>query len=219
MLDTVVATVVMGGEPSTAVPVQDEPLHHVVYSDNRLRVFDVDLPPHSVTLYHLHTNHMAGVTLMAGPTREETPGKPPEDAPADKPLEAWFDPHFQTDIHRVTNLGDSHIRMIVIELLTPGGSRKMGVEREKAAGEVQLENDSVRAVRYSLRPGQTSSVQTSGSYVLVPLGPGRLANVCGTTDARSVEAAGFLCVGCEGDHKISNVGNVPIDLIEFEFGT
>jgi hypothetical protein len=48
------------------------------------------------------------------------------------------------------------------------------------------------AVRFSLRAGQTFAVHTRGSYVLVPLAPGRLANVCGTTEARSVEIAGFL---------------------------
>ena len=219
MLDAIVATAVMGAEPSTAVPVQDEPLHHVVYSEGRLRVFDVDLPPHAVTLYHIHVNDMVGVTLAAGPTREERPGKAPEDAPADKQLEAWFDPHPQTDIHRVTNLGDSHIRMIVIELLTTSASRKLGVKKDQGAGELQFENDGVRAVRFSLRPGQTSPVHTNGSYVLVPLGPGRLANVCGTTQPRSIEIAGFLCVGYEGDHKISNAGNAPIDVIEFDVGT
>jgi quercetin dioxygenase-like cupin family protein len=219
MLNAIVATAVMGAEPSTVVPVQDEPLHHVVYSDNRLRVFDVDLPPHAVTLYHIHANDMVGVTLIPGPMRGERPGKAPKDEPADKPQEVWFDPHPQTDIHRVTNLGDSHIRMIAIELLTSSASRKMGVKREKAAGEVQLENDRVRAVRFSLRPGQTLPVHTNGSYVLVPLGPGRLANVCGTTEVRSVKIAGFLCAGSEGDHKISNVGNTPIDLIEFELST
>lgn len=151
MLDAIVATAIMGAKPSTAVPVQDEPLHHVVYSDSRLRVFDVDLPPHAVTLYHIHAKDMVGVTLIPGP-----------------------------------------MRMIAIELLASSASRKMGVKRQ-TAGEVQLENDSVRAVRFSLRPGQTLPVHTNGSYVLVPLGPGRLANVCGTTEPRSVEIAGF-CV-------------------------
>jgi hypothetical protein len=216
VLNVVIATAVMGTVPSTALPVQEEPLHHVVYSDKRLRVFDVDLPPHAVTLYHVHVNDMVGVTLAAGPTREERPGKAPEDAPADKPLEAWFDPHPQTDIHRVTKLGDSHIRIIAIELLAP--SAQMGAHSGKDAGVVQLENNRVRAVRFSLRPGQTSAVHTSGSYVVVPLGPGRLANVCGTPGVKLVDSAGFLCVGSEGDHKISNVGDAPIDLIEFDLG-
>ena len=219
MLAAIVAAVVMGTEPSTAVPVQDEPLHHVVYSDSRLRIFDVDLPPHAVTLYHIHAHDMVGVTLVPGPVREESPGEPPEDAPPDKAQAVWFAPHPQTDVHRVTNLGDSRIRMIGIELLTSSASRKSGVKGDQGAGEVQFENDGVRAVRFSLRPGQTSPVHTNGSYVLVPLGPGRLADVCGSTQARSVEMAGFLCVGSEGDHEISNAGNAPIDLIEFEFGT
>jgi hypothetical protein len=219
MLVAIIAATVMGAKPSTAVPVQDEPVHHVVYSDAHLRVFDVDLPPHAITLFHVHVNDMVGVTLLPGPIREERPGKAPEDAPADKPQEVWFEAHPQRYVHRVTNLGDSHIRMIGIELLTSNASRKMSATGEKAPGQVQLENDEVRAVRLSLRSNQTLAVHTHGSYVLVPLGPGRLANVCGTPRVKLVDSAGFLCVGSEGNHKISNAGDAPIDLIEFDFGT
>jgi hypothetical protein len=60
---------------------------------------------------------------------------------------------------------------------------------------------------------------TNGPYVLELLGPGRLADVCETTEPRPVEIAGFLCVESEGDHKISDVGDVPIDMIESELGT
>jgi hypothetical protein len=218
MLDAIIAAAAMGAEPSTAVPVQDEPLHHVVYSDSHLRVFDVDLPPHAITLYHIHANDMVGVTLAPGPTRDERSGKTPEDAPPDKPQEVWFDPHPELDVHRVTNLGDSHIRMIAIELLTSSASAKMRAQRGGAGGTVQLENDRVRAVRLSLRPGQAAAVHAHGSYVLIPLGPGRLADVCGTTEAKSVQA-GFLCVGSERNTKISNVGDEPIDLIEIELAT
>jgi hypothetical protein len=38
-----------------AVPVANEPHHHLVYSDDRLRVFRVHVPAHSSTLLHEHT--------------------------------------------------------------------------------------------------------------------------------------------------------------------
>jgi hypothetical protein len=37
-----------------AVPVANEPHHHLVYSDERLRVFRVDVPAHSSTMVHEH---------------------------------------------------------------------------------------------------------------------------------------------------------------------
>lgn len=37
-----------------AVPVANEPHHHLVYTDERLRVFRVDVPAHSATMLHEH---------------------------------------------------------------------------------------------------------------------------------------------------------------------
>jgi hypothetical protein len=37
-----------------AVPVANEPHHHLVYTDDRLRVFRVDVPAHSSTMLHEH---------------------------------------------------------------------------------------------------------------------------------------------------------------------
>jgi quercetin dioxygenase-like cupin family protein len=214
MFQTLIALAAIGADPSSPVPIQEEPLHRVVFASKALRIFDVVLPPHATTLYHVHANDMAGVTLVPGPTRDEELGKPPRDDPADAPDDVWFEPHIQPAVHRVTNLGDSPIRMIGIELLTPRKRTGARATTDKAAG-VILENDRVRVTRFSLRPGEKSEIRSHGSYVLVSLGQGRLRNVCGKAE-QVVETAGFLCVAGDRRRHIANIGDAPIEFLEFE---
>jgi quercetin dioxygenase-like cupin family protein len=218
MLHLILALGLVGSTPTSAVPVQDEPLHRVVHVSEHLRVFDIVIPPHASTLYHIHLNDLVGVTITPGPSRDEKAGASPVDEPPDKQGEVWLAAHPQRDVHRVTNLGDSPIHMVAIELLSSAGATNAPALRGEAAGVVQLDNSKARVVRYSLQPGQVSKAHTHGRYVLVPLGPGRIGSVCGGSESRSVSEAGFLCVGAERQHQISNVGDIPIELLEFEIG-
>ena len=216
MLYLIFALQLVGSTPAAAVPVEDEPLHRVVHASKELRVFDIVIPPHASTLYHVHVHDLVGVTITPGPSRDEKAGASVVDDPPDKPGEVWLAAHPQRDVHRVTNLGESQIHMVAVELLSPGSATNTPVPRGTAAGAVQLDNSEARVVRYSLEPGQTSKSHSHGSYVLVPLGPGRIGNVCGGSEPRLVPEAGFLCVGTERQHEISNVGDTPIELLEFE---
>ena len=218
MLYLILTVGLIGSTPAAAVPVQDEPLHRVVHAEKALRVFDIIIPPHVSTLYHVHVNDLVGVTITPGPDRDEEAGGSPVDEPPDKPGEVWFAAHPQRYVHRVTNLGESPIHMIAIELLSSGSATNPPAPRDTVAGVVELDNTKVRVVRYSLQPGQASKSHSHKSYVLVPLGPGRIGNVCGKSEPRVVSEAGFLCVGAERQHQISNVGANPIELLEFELG-
>lgn len=219
MLCLILALGLVGSTPASAVPVQDEPLHRVVYAGKALRVLDVVIPPHGRTLYHAHVNDMVGVTLAPGPTRDEKAGAAPVDEPPDKPGEVWLAVHPQRDVHRVTNLGDSEIHMVAVELLSSERVTDTAPRGAIPGGVVQLENSKTRIVRYSLRPGQTIKLHSHGSYVLVALGPGRIGGVCGGSESHLVSRAGYLCVAAqEGQHQISNVGANPIELLEFEVG-
>jgi len=213
MLFYILALAALGTTASSAIPVEAEPLHKVVYSSSSLRVYDIRIPPHAATLYHIHLNDLFGVTLTSGPTRIEKAGEAPTDDPPDKVGEVWFAAHPQRDVHRVTNLGDTPIRMIAVEPLVSPGSYS---PRQTAAGVVDLDNPKVRVVHYSLKPGQTTPAHSHGFYVLVLLGSGRIANVCNSPDSQSVTQAGYVCVGSEQSHQVSNPGTDPIDFLEFE---
>jgi hypothetical protein len=107
--------------------------------------------------------------------------------------------------------------MIVVELNLSKVPTRLSAASEQDTGEVALENDKVRAVKYSLQPGESSAVRMEGAYVVVALGPGRMSGVCGMRVAKSVPRAGFVCAGSE-NHQISNVGNAPMAVLEFQLG-
>src|SRR6266404_3256670 len=47
----------------TVVPIDHEPMHHLVLENEFVRVFDVTVPPHAETKYHQHDRDYLFVTL------------------------------------------------------------------------------------------------------------------------------------------------------------
>src|ERR1051325_10955987 len=132
--------VALKGSAQSPVPVENEPMHRVVYSDERLRVDDIVIPPHAGTLYHIHLHDLVGVTIASGPSRDEKLGSRPIDEPADKLLEVWYAPHPHRDVHRVINRGATPIHMVVLELLsTRRQVNKRVAVADSAGGTVELD--------------------------------------------------------------------------------
>ena len=59
-----------------AVPVVDEPHHHLVFTDSRLRVFRVEVPAHSATFIHEHAVDYFWIAVGASQFVNATVGKP-----------------------------------------------------------------------------------------------------------------------------------------------
>ena len=205
-----------GGEPATAVEARDEPMHRTVYLDPLVRVWDVVIPAHGHTLYHIHRLDLAGVTIAPGPTRTETGAAPPEDQAAGHPGETWFAPHPQVDVHRVNNVGDSAIHLVALELQSAAKHAGMIRESGSTSGSVEQQNDTVRIVRYKLGVGERVPSRAGGHYVVVALGAGRIGRACGDTQARTLAAAGFVCAGSERSHSLTNAGESTLEILEFE---
>ena len=62
-LTILLTTLALGGTAASPVPVEREPMHHVVYADKKLRVYDIVIPPHRGTLFHINYHDLAGVTI------------------------------------------------------------------------------------------------------------------------------------------------------------
>ena len=141
-------------------------------------------------------------------------GSKPVDEPPDKPGEVWFVPHPRRFVHRVSNLGGTAIHMVVVELSAPTSQRISTVATDGSpAGEVELNNRKVRVVRYVVAPGKSI---VAGPGVLVALGQGRINGACGMQGSSSITSAGFVCVGTDLSHPISNVGHHSITLLLFQ---
>jgi len=197
-------------------PVHGFVLYRPVYTSQRMRVLDVVIPPHATTLYHTHINDVVGVTITPGPGSNEDEGSPPSNEPPDEPGNVWFEPHPTPYTHRGTNLGETPIHLVAVELLDKKHPPTRSF-RDPAVGKTAFQNDRARVVRFSLAHGER--VQThvhDGAFVLVTLGPGRLTGACDHSGSRSIGGAGFVCVGAPGEHSIVNVGDTDMTLFEVE---
>src|SRR5438128_1711773 len=57
--------------PPSAVPILSEPMHRLKFENDYVRVFDVLVPPHGQTLFHVHANDYVFVPLGAAKFRSE----------------------------------------------------------------------------------------------------------------------------------------------------
>jgi quercetin dioxygenase-like cupin family protein len=64
--------------PPTEVPVENEPHHHLVFENEYVRVFKVEVPPHQETLVHRHKRDYVVVTIGDAEVTNAIVGKEPK---------------------------------------------------------------------------------------------------------------------------------------------
>jgi quercetin dioxygenase-like cupin family protein len=96
------------------VEITAEPSHHLVLQNSYVRVFQVEVAPHSATLVHRHRHDYVFVTLGPAEISNEVQGKPPVDVKLNDG-EARFTPG--NFAHLARNLGNTAFRNITIEFL------------------------------------------------------------------------------------------------------
>ena len=104
-----------------AVELTAEPSHHLALENERVRVFQVAVAPHTSTLLHRHGHDYLFVTLGDARFMNEVPGKAPVEVKlADG--ETRFSPG--DFAHTAKNLADRPFRNVTIELLQDGKLRQ-----------------------------------------------------------------------------------------------
>ena len=61
----------------TAVPVEQEPRHRVVFQNKNVRIYDALIPPGDLSLFHTHSFDNVFVVVSGGKGTNEVHGKPP----------------------------------------------------------------------------------------------------------------------------------------------
>lgn len=207
-----------GASPSNVVPVEKEPLHRPIFSNDEVQVLDVVIPAQTATLFHTHSHDLVGVTIASSPSRNEIPGKDPTIEPADPEGEAWFEPFASASTHRVVNLGSRAIHYVVFQLLRPMAAKDVPTAGTAPAGggKVVLENPRIRVVRIDLGKGEESAEHHHRSgFGMVALKSGRIAENGGSEEI--VASPGF--VGWRGPgsrHVPRNSGDSAIEVLELE---
>jgi quercetin dioxygenase-like cupin family protein len=167
-------TVLAFAQSAPEVEITAEPHHHFTFSNDQVRVFNVEVPPHSETLMHWHRHDYVYVTLGAAEVVNAVKGKDPITIKlADG--ETRFTPAAFAHIAR--NLSDQPFRNITIELLQDDKLRHSPPKWKEDRGlnilhggteEILWVHDNVRASLFELQPGGEAAISAS-SQLLIPV--------------------------------------------------
>jgi quercetin dioxygenase-like cupin family protein len=106
------------------VPVDKEPMHKLVFENEYVRVFSVEVPPHSETKIHQHDRDYIFVTLGDSDVASERVNEPAVHLQLKDGESRWTKGGFA---HKAKNLSDKPFHNITIELKQDVGKMECGV--------------------------------------------------------------------------------------------
>lgn len=196
------------------VPVEKEPRHHVVLSNDSIIVMHVTIPAGESTLYHAHSHDRAAVHLTANSLTFQLPGKP-ESAPdnsrvgevsASEQREGGY-------THRVHNLGPGTFEVVDVEFL------QRPKEKSEPAATVAAENPSGRLYNWVLAPGASSTEHTHNRpYLILAVTPFplKMSAPDGRSLSEQVKAGDFHWIDSKVTHTLTNEGSSEAQIVEIE---
>jgi len=205
----------------TAVPIEQEPRHQIVFQNKNVRIIDALIPPGDLTLFHTHSFDNVVVVVSGGKGTNEFLGKAPiETAPVTgdaRFAKATNAPY----THRVGNVGTTPLRFIAAEVKAPSESPGVPAALDAVPGhKLVVENDRVKVYRVSVDPKQATGIRSralpwlrvsvSQSTISVQ-GPGKNPETLETKpgDYRWHEGA--------TTDSIENIGSTKYEAIEIEW--
>lgn len=161
---------------TTEVELTSEPHHHLALENDNVRVFKVEVAPHTATLMHRHHHDYLFVTLGDAHVSNEVEGKPPVDLKLSDG-ETKFSPGNFAHIAR--NVSDQPFRNVTIELLqdaklrtSPSPWPMEGGDQAFPGGHVKVlfVHDGARVSEIDLQPGATQpSHRHDGPFLVVAI--------------------------------------------------
>ena|SRR5271157_687309 len=213
------------------VDITAEPHHHLVFANDQVRVFSVEVAPHSATLMHRHLHDYIYVTLGAADISNEVSGQPAAELKlADG--ETRFSPG--PFAHLVRDLAEQPFRNVTVELLqddklrhsTPHWTEDRGLEiLHGGTQEILFVKDGVRASEFDLQPGGKAPMPT-GAFLLVAVSDLSLKE--GDRPRNAPHNAWDPCCGYRKSgysywfpagalHALTNSGEQPAKFVTLEF--
>jgi quercetin dioxygenase-like cupin family protein len=208
------------------VEITAEPSHHFALENEYVRVFKVEVAPHTATLMHRHRHDYIHVTLGDAHVSNEVEGKPPAELKfADG--EAHFTPG--NFAHVARDMSDQPFRNVTIELLqdeklrqTPSHWPEDSGEKTFPGGRVKIlfVKDGVRVSEVDLDPGAViPSHHHDGPHLVVAVRDVELRSDVegqGPTPV-TIKAGDVKWLPGGYTHTVTNVGKSPTRLVTVEF--
>ena len=140
------------------VPVVDEPFHKVIFSNEYIRIIEVQIPPGDTTRYHIHKTNSAIVFLSRNTTGSQLLGGKASKGQA-YPGNTNYAPFGDTPVtHRVWNQDTAVYHVLDIELINHPQSNT-GPILDNPGLTLAWDRPEARAYKLHLDPGMICSVK------------------------------------------------------------
>jgi quercetin dioxygenase-like cupin family protein len=122
----------LAAETGQEVEITAEPHHKLVFANDRVRVLEVAIPPHSETLMHLHRHDYIYVTLGRSQVVNSVKGKEPVRVDLQDGQTGFLPGGFA---HFARNLADTPYRNVTVEFLQDEKFRQSQAHQDAALAE------------------------------------------------------------------------------------
>jgi quercetin dioxygenase-like cupin family protein len=202
-------------EASAPVPVENEPLHHVVLKNDSVVVIHLVLPPGERTLYHVHSHDRIAVPLSSTSiTQQVLNEKEGPPSPSEPGTFSALTLPGSSYTHRVHNVGANPYDVLDVELL----NRPQSPSPATAAA-VAAENPSARIYNWVLARGATSAMHTHARPYLVVAATGftlKMTSPDGQALIHEIKRGDFHWVDTQITHTLANAGSSAGQILEIE---
>jgi quercetin dioxygenase-like cupin family protein len=199
----------------TSVPVEQEPLHKVVFQNDAVIVMHLVLPPGKSTQYHTHSHDRVAIDLSNTSITQQEINESAGPATPTKVGEVSALTLTDTSYtHRVHNVGKQPFDVLDIELLNRPERPSTAI-----AAKVAAENPSARVYNWVLAPGEVSPMHAHvRPYIIISTTQMNLSMTSpdGQSATHGVELGDFKYIGGAITHTLGNAGLTPGQIIEVE---
>lgn len=219
----VLAACLLAAQNPVPVPISQEPRHHLILENEKVKVYDVTVAPHDQTLLHQHDHDYVFVTLGDSDIENRVLGKAPVELKLKDGETKFSKGPFA---HIAVNLADTPFHNITIEILPtqPSGSLPPALmyDARGLTSDLLFDQPIVRGWLYTMDPGAGLPLhEHTTDHLDVLLTDATIRNeVLGEPTTETQRKRGevvFVPVNSSYKHAFTNVGRTPVKFIEIEF--
>jgi len=225
-----VLTAALTEQATKEVEITAEPHHRLVFENAQVRVFNVDVAPHTDTLLHRHRHDYLYVTLGDSEVVNAVQGKDPVTVNLQDGQTGFLTGGYA---HIARNVSNSSFRNVTVELLQDDKLRHSTFQWDATRGlnilrggtaEILFVKDGIRVTEFELQPGGVVPThQYTGPHLLVAVTDFDIRSNVEGTGPTSGPTPGHFMTGqvkwLPGGYSqtITNTGKTPAKFVTLEF--
>jgi quercetin dioxygenase-like cupin family protein len=226
-LALLIAAVSLSAQAPTEVEITNEAHHHLIFQNDQVRVFKVEVGPREATLMHRHRHDYIFVSLGAADVSNEVEGKTPVELKLQDGQTGFLAANFA---HVARNLARTPFRNVTVEFLQDEKARSAPtVQWDEERGmhvlnggtqEILFAKDGARVSEFELQPGgMIPRHHHKGPHLVVAITDLDLrSDVEGRPPSQSQLKSGEVHWASGGyTHTLTNVSKQPAKYVAVEF--